>query len=829
MTANILVTSPYQPFTMPKKFSAVFNGYVWCGVVDKDPQQYPVKVYVVNEDGSRTEVSQPLRTNAGGFLVYNGNPANFVTDSNHSLLVQDSNKGQVWYEPDMSTIDPQTAISILGNQSREALRRSYAEAGFNLVSGSFESGGKLVNHNDVLMQSGTGKAFSGPAGTVAAGTDPYSGAFTDESNSLLVGRLDFADVDWYDGNLVLAIRSNPGKKIYVNSDITVNEIIDGWKEKVTIKGSGEIKFAKDFLVNFESDFVVSGVTLTSEDAAFVVRYKKDAKANVFALVNGAKLTGRVRFIYESSNTLNPSVSKYGVETVWLENISVENTLESLMYFDNMPYDLINVSSVKVRNFSKVFLSSAISNNHPYAKELQLSQRLMSVSGNNVLNDDNWWTTSSNTESSLYGGFIFHEGSVLRYHNNTINGIKSRRQASDAGKSCTTAYWLYMGGIDSYVHDNDIKNCFHFGSLDNPNVAFKLKNTTNLHAHDNKYSFDGDWLSRIGESLIGSKDYHVIHDVEPGKLFFDVELHDNLIELIADTYPVNCNASKYYFRDNVVRRGPTDKSVLTIGFPTISYSDKTLTEKPVFEFEDNVVTNEGGSIVAPYVSSMRVTPFRYPPIINNKGNGYVCRTLSSMCRMRGSEEYIATISNNTATVTNYGSVFSEETGNSSAAVIIGTGNSISSIPSTLTTQKGFGLIPFSRQADISLSVSSEGSISLGVIGADTNAPSLNILISGKMKTSEKLYELSFSLKLRNDSQGVNRVEFIDTDGSTQRVVKTNASGAFFAKQGVNGTPSRLYVSGDPSRNIINLALSESQEGVITDKAVIYDLNLYIMEE
>ncbi|MGL4305915.1 MAG: phage tailspike protein [Mycobacteriaceae bacterium] len=192
MTANILVTSPYQPFTMPKKFSAVFSGYVWCGVVDKDPQQYPVKVYVVNEDGSRTEVSQPLRTNAGGFLVYNGNPANFVTDSNHSLLVQDSNKGQVWYEPDMSTIDPQTAISILGSQSREALRRSYAEAGFNLVPGSFELGGTLANINDVLLQSTTGRGFTGPAGEVPPGSVPSSDSgFADVSTLTRVASPNF--------------------------------------------------------------------------------------------------------------------------------------------------------------------------------------------------------------------------------------------------------------------------------------------------------------------------------------------------------------------------------------------------------------------------------------------------------------------------------------------------------------------------------------------------------------------------------------------------------------------------------------------------------------
>lgn len=68
---------------------------------------------------------------------------------------------------------------------REALRRSYAEAGYNLVAGSFEAGGTLVNTNDVLLQERTGKAFSGPAGVVAPGTDPTSGGFTDRSNALL--------------------------------------------------------------------------------------------------------------------------------------------------------------------------------------------------------------------------------------------------------------------------------------------------------------------------------------------------------------------------------------------------------------------------------------------------------------------------------------------------------------------------------------------------------------------------------------------------------------------------------------------------------------------
>ena len=68
--------------------------------------------------------------------------------------------------------------------TREALRRSYAEAGYNLVAGSFESGGTLVNANDVLLHEVSGKAFSGPTGAVVAGTNPTSGGFVDVSNKL---------------------------------------------------------------------------------------------------------------------------------------------------------------------------------------------------------------------------------------------------------------------------------------------------------------------------------------------------------------------------------------------------------------------------------------------------------------------------------------------------------------------------------------------------------------------------------------------------------------------------------------------------------------------
>lgn len=72
---------------------------------------------------------------------------------------------------------------------REALKRTYREAGYNLVPGSFEQGGTLVNNDDVLLHEKTGKCYSGPVGVVPKGTNPLVGGFVDRSIASLKGIL----------------------------------------------------------------------------------------------------------------------------------------------------------------------------------------------------------------------------------------------------------------------------------------------------------------------------------------------------------------------------------------------------------------------------------------------------------------------------------------------------------------------------------------------------------------------------------------------------------------------------------------------------------------
>lgn len=78
---------------------------------------------------------------------------------------------------DVDAAAMRTTLGVDGIESKvfEALRRSYAEAGFNLVDGSFEEGGVLSAASDVIITaSGAGYSWGGPEfpHNVASGTDP---------------------------------------------------------------------------------------------------------------------------------------------------------------------------------------------------------------------------------------------------------------------------------------------------------------------------------------------------------------------------------------------------------------------------------------------------------------------------------------------------------------------------------------------------------------------------------------------------------------------------------------------------------------------------------
>lgn len=167
ITANVVVGMPSQLFTLARSFKAVSNGQVYIGLPDTDPVNPAnrIQVYMDPEDGSALiPTSQPIIINAGGYPVYNGQIAKFVTVQNHSMAVYDSYGTQQFYFPNILKYAP--------DQLRQDLS---GEDGFKLV-GQVKSFAELrtvvpeVNGQRILLKSYYENGLTGGGQFVARST-----------------------------------------------------------------------------------------------------------------------------------------------------------------------------------------------------------------------------------------------------------------------------------------------------------------------------------------------------------------------------------------------------------------------------------------------------------------------------------------------------------------------------------------------------------------------------------------------------------------------------------------------------------------------------------
>lgn len=254
-----------------------------------------------------------------------------------------------------SYIEKVTKTGELSKQAREALRRSYAEAGLNMVSGSFEKGGVLVNANDVLLHEATGKCYSGNPGTIPPGTLPNAGGFTDKSQKLfreVFGFLeDFwvaVDLDWTNAFNRAAVESYktgmiikcPSKELLISDSI---ELLTD-----TTSTGGDFYRAKG------SRFLGSGRGTT-------VRKRVSGTKTVNAAVI---LTGGRGIGWEGIDILDDSPDSYGIYAgVDVSFSSFKNLFISCtnwgMYFKNNVYVSVEIENIVFASSSERAMKHAI--------------------------------------------------------------------------------------------------------------------------------------------------------------------------------------------------------------------------------------------------------------------------------------------------------------------------------------------------------------------------------------------------------------------------------------------------------------------------------------
>lgn len=519
---DILVTSPYRPFTLPNQFKAVFNGYVYCGTVDAvDPSVSQVQVYKINEDGSRTQVAQPLRTNAGGYLVYNGQPAKFVTDSNHSLLVRDSLGAQIWYEPDMANIDPQSFASILSGIYGSGMIGSASYADVRLYTGQ----GSLLNVY------GRSNVFDGASGVFAL--DKTDTTSEDNGGTILVdaiGRrwkrqythsvnlLWFADQsspDCYDGIMAAYefAKSTNYRALYIPSGI--------WAYSSTLDfDSPMFKIHGDGRFNSVFHYTGGGVAMQFTDAnPNHGTYAYGGQIEDFGVRGNASAIGLIRVkyvhhfnakninLYDASPTVGYGLRLEGIVSGYWENIvcSVNAQLMSSRPFNGIVVDRESVTQAMSTN--NTFVNVIIEGMTGDGLSLLGSEQSTFIGGTSEANFGNGLTVLFGCRENTFIGVAFEQNhSGTSYADVSDAGFSSKYINCYTGKDfifeANSLFGLVDGGLHQSVHDNgsynEIKNIQY--SFFANNGVFAFNNTSTCRNIYNKQLNAIEFKKRVPQSI-----------------------------------------------------------------------------------------------------------------------------------------------------------------------------------------------------------------------------------------------------------------------------------------------------------------------------------------
>ena len=93
------VRLPYEYYPDPTRGRPVFNGSIYVGQPDTDPQitSNQLQVTAIQEDGTAVPIAQPIRTGAGGVPILNGSPIQLQVSGEYSIKVLDNLGAQVYY------------------------------------------------------------------------------------------------------------------------------------------------------------------------------------------------------------------------------------------------------------------------------------------------------------------------------------------------------------------------------------------------------------------------------------------------------------------------------------------------------------------------------------------------------------------------------------------------------------------------------------------------------------------------------------------------------------------------------------------------------------
>lgn len=170
--AQNIVRIPSDYFGSFNQGRPVFNGSVYVGDVDKDPEIEANRktVTITQEDGTQVPIApqgQPLLTGAGGYITYQGSPVTVKTDGNYSIKVLDKQGSQVYYFPDVldgAPLAPEDLgdyVDLRFDTVADMVASTLLEVGDYAVTAGYNAAGDGGDNVYQIVAAGTGMEDGG--------------------------------------------------------------------------------------------------------------------------------------------------------------------------------------------------------------------------------------------------------------------------------------------------------------------------------------------------------------------------------------------------------------------------------------------------------------------------------------------------------------------------------------------------------------------------------------------------------------------------------------------------------------------------------------------
>jgi hypothetical protein len=305
-------------------------------------------------------------------------------------------------------------------------------------------------------------------------------------------------------------------------------------------GNGELIFNNDrgtslFDPNRIENLTLRNVKFTnlneSSNVLIVYSGERDTGKVNSVMIEGCTFAGNISAYRQQGDTsLDPGRVDFGINEFVFRNNQVSNTGLTFIRLTDIPFDKVEISDNRIRNFTYVFAHMGITNGITYGTEVRNARKLIRVTNNDVRNEDHWWT-----KDQTYHAFVLTENVEVVYDSNHVEGLKADFDAA--------LYDAYLSSDVVTYTNNTWKNNIAFAPDKRFNTLIKAKtgrnNPSRLYAN-NRFIVEESFAERLGKP----KEELYVHFIDINTYMESFIIENNLI----DVYDIRFPSSSRYVKE-----------------------------------------------------------------------------------------------------------------------------------------------------------------------------------------------------------------------------------------------------------------------------------------